>query len=95
MLRSFAVRRGDGRTVLAVAPGWVRTDMGGAGADIEPELSVAGMRAVIERSGSRESGRFFDYTGKPLEETLAKRDDDLIRVLKATDFALKNPPKPA
>jgi hypothetical protein len=40
--------------------------MGGAGADIEAEASVAGMRAVIERAGARENGRFFDYAGKEL-----------------------------
>ena len=32
---------------------------------------------------------FFDYTDKPLEETLKERDDYLIRVLKGTDFCLK------
>ncbi|MFH1952464.1 MAG: 3-hydroxyacyl-CoA dehydrogenase family protein [Pseudomonadota bacterium] len=33
---------------------------------------------------------FFDYTDKPLEETLKERDDYLIRVLKGTDFCLKS-----
>ena len=38
---------------------------------------------------------FFDYTGKPMEETLAERDDNLIRILKAVDFTLTRTPTPA
>lgn len=38
---------------------------------------------------------FFDYTDKPLEETLAGRDDNLIRILKAVDFTLTSTFAPA
>jgi len=35
-------------TVLAVAPGWVRTDMGGRGASLSVEESVRGIVDILE-----------------------------------------------
>ncbi len=52
-----------GITVIAFHPGWVRTDMGGAGAAVTPDASVEGMRAVIERVTPNDSGRFFNFDG--------------------------------
>jgi NAD(P)-dependent dehydrogenase (short-subunit alcohol dehydrogenase family) len=47
-------------------PGWVQTDMGGPNAQIPPAESVAAMRRIIARLRLEETGRFIDYTGKPL-----------------------------
>ena len=55
----------DHREVIAVVlhPGWVKTDMGGAGAPVERKDSVAGMRRVIAKLTPADSGRFFDFQG--------------------------------
>jgi NAD(P)-dependent dehydrogenase (short-subunit alcohol dehydrogenase family) len=64
LLRSFAARRGDGRTVLAVAPGWVKTDMGGPGAALDVETSVDGMVAAIAARRGRPGAAYVDYRGQ-------------------------------
>ncbi len=63
MLRSFAVRAGGGRTVLAVAPGWVRTDMGGPNAALDVGTSVRGIADVIAARRGRPGAAFVDYQG--------------------------------
>ena len=55
-----------GITCLVVHPGWVKTDMGGADAEIEPAVSITGMRKVIANATPDSNGRFFDYTGKEI-----------------------------
>ena len=55
-----------GVTCMTFHPGWVKTDMGGAQADIEPAVSIAGVRKVIAEATTKSNGCFFDYTGKEL-----------------------------
>ena len=50
-----------GVIVVVLSPGWVKTDMGGAEADLDVATSVAGMRVAIERTSAADSGRFVDH----------------------------------
>jgi NAD(P)-dependent dehydrogenase (short-subunit alcohol dehydrogenase family) len=55
---------------VALHPGWVRTDMGGAQAAIDPERSVSGMRQVLAQAAAAHesfNGRFFQYDGTSLD----------------------------
>jgi hypothetical protein len=52
--------------VVSFHPGWVRTDMGGAGADIDAATSIAGMRTVLASVKPADSGGFFNYDGMRL-----------------------------
>ncbi|HEY5071855.1 MAG TPA: SDR family oxidoreductase [Caulobacteraceae bacterium] len=65
--RSFAARHRDkALAVLSLHPGWVRTDMGGAGADIDVETSARGLAGVIERAAADRRDGYFDYKGDEL-----------------------------
>jgi len=50
-------------TCVSFHPGWVKTDMGGVGADITPAESVSGMRRVIASLTPSDGGRFMNYDG--------------------------------
>lgn len=56
----------EGVTVIALHPGWVRTDMGGPAADIGVEESAAGVIRLCEMLTLRDTGRFLDYRGEAL-----------------------------
>jgi NAD(P)-dependent dehydrogenase (short-subunit alcohol dehydrogenase family) len=58
--------RGRRVAVVALSPGWVKTRMGGAGAEITPEQSVGDMRKLIERLTIDNSGRFLRRDGSEL-----------------------------
>jgi NAD(P)-dependent dehydrogenase (short-subunit alcohol dehydrogenase family) len=55
-----------GFTCVVLHPGWVRTDMGGAGATYAPEESVRGLITVIEKLGPADNGRFYDFKGNAI-----------------------------
>ncbi len=66
-LRSYAVRAGAGRTVIAMAPGWVRTDMGGPKAGLDVETSVRGMADTLAARAGQGGVAYVNY----LNETVA------------------------
>jgi NAD(P)-dependent dehydrogenase (short-subunit alcohol dehydrogenase family) len=54
-------------TLVAMSPGWVQTDMGGSGALLTVQQSVASMRKSIAGITPRQSGAFLDHDGRPFD----------------------------
>ncbi|KAA2235209.1 SDR family oxidoreductase [Salinarimonas soli] len=64
VVRSLAVDLGPrGVCCLALHPGWAKTE---AGARVEVETSVGGMRGVIHRASRHHTGTFMTYDDQPL-----------------------------
>jgi NAD(P)-dependent dehydrogenase (short-subunit alcohol dehydrogenase family) len=65
VMRSLAIDLAPrGITCAVVNPGWVRTDMGGPNATLEPSESISALRRLIATLGPEQSGQFFNYTGR-------------------------------
>ena len=65
LMRSFAARHaGDPRTLLLIAPGWVRTDMGGPGALLDVDTSVRGVVDAITARAGKPGLHYLNYQGK-------------------------------
>jgi NAD(P)-dependent dehydrogenase (short-subunit alcohol dehydrogenase family) len=65
LMRSFAARhREDPRTLLLLAPGWVRTEMGGPQARLEIHESIPNLVKVIEAQKGKSGLQYLDYLGR-------------------------------
>jgi NAD(P)-dependent dehydrogenase (short-subunit alcohol dehydrogenase family) len=58
--------KADRIAVAILHPGWVQTDMGGAGATLRPEASVTGLRKIIAGLTAADSGRFLNHDGSEI-----------------------------
>ncbi|HEX8788412.1 MAG TPA: SDR family NAD(P)-dependent oxidoreductase [Telluria sp.] len=65
LMHMFAARHaGDPRPLLLMAPGWVKTDMGGADARLTIAESIPSLVATIEAQAGRPGLQYLDYLGR-------------------------------
>jgi NAD(P)-dependent dehydrogenase (short-subunit alcohol dehydrogenase family) len=64
-MRSFAARhKNDPRTLLLLAPGWVRTDMGGPQARLSIAESIPNLADTIAAQDGKPGLQYLDYLGR-------------------------------
>lgn len=63
-MRSFAARHADRRAMVLMAPGWVRTDMGGADARLTIEESIPNVVSTLLAVRGKPGLQYLDYLGK-------------------------------
>jgi NAD(P)-dependent dehydrogenase (short-subunit alcohol dehydrogenase family) len=64
-MRSFAARHAhDPRTLLLMAPGWVRTDMGGPQARLSIEESIPNLADTMDAQAGKAGLQYLDYLGR-------------------------------
>lgn len=63
LMRSYAARS-SGRALVLMAPGWVRTELGGPGAAMTVEDSVPGVVSTVDGRHGRPGLAFLDHAGR-------------------------------
>jgi NAD(P)-dependent dehydrogenase (short-subunit alcohol dehydrogenase family) len=64
-MRSYDARhRGEKRTLILMAPGWVKTDLGGPNARLTIEESIPGVIRVIDSLQGQPGLHYVDYLGQ-------------------------------
>ena len=67
LVRSFAVQAASrGKSFVVIAPGWVRTDMGGPNATLSIEESIPRVADVLTAHLGKPGVRFLNYLGETL-----------------------------
>jgi NAD(P)-dependent dehydrogenase (short-subunit alcohol dehydrogenase family) len=66
LVRSYAARQPEQRTLLLLAPGWVRTDLGGPQAGSTVEEAVPPLLDTVEAQRGRPGLQFLDRDGAPV-----------------------------
>ena len=66
LMKSFASRQKKTQTCLAISPGWVKTDMGGASAPLDIATSVRGMADTIAKRTGKGGVAFVGYDNKDI-----------------------------
>jgi NAD(P)-dependent dehydrogenase (short-subunit alcohol dehydrogenase family) len=65
LMRSFAARHaGDPRTLLLMAPGWVRTDLGGPEARLSIGESIPNLANTMDAQAGTAGLQYLDYLGR-------------------------------
>ena len=63
-MRCYAARTGERRPMVLMAPGWVRTDLGGPDARLSIDESVPSLVDVLLEKRGRPGLEFLDYLGR-------------------------------
>ena len=64
LMRSYAARHhDDARTLLLLAPGWVRTDLGGPNARLSIDESIPNLVRTVDAQRGRPGLQYLDYQG--------------------------------
>lgn len=65
LMRSYAARHHDGeRTLLLMAPGWVKTELGGPNARLNISESIPNLVSIVDAQRGRNGLRYLDYQGQ-------------------------------